>query len=231
MKRRQFINSITALSGMLATNSFPAFSDNSDLNLNINNLETGAESWETIRKKFIFPEDYTYLNTGGIGAVPEFVVADVANDTREQQIYPRPGHDHNRWEDVKEKCAGILGTSCSKDEIALTSCTTEGINIILNGLPLEKGDEVITSMHEHPALHVPLLNKLKRNGIVIKTFDPDFKNGLSNVDAIEKLISKRTKLIFISHITCTCGQNFPIKEIELTPDEALKQLRDNKLID
>ena len=63
--------------------------------------------------------------------------------------------------------------------LALINSATEGINIILNGLPLSKGDEIITSTHEHPALHVPLLNIFQRKGVKIKSFDPDLKNGLS----------------------------------------------------
>jgi selenocysteine lyase/cysteine desulfurase len=54
---------------------------------------------------------------------------------------------------------------------------------------------------------------MQRDGIVLKTFDPNFKEGLDNVNRIESLMTRRTRLIFISHITCTTGQLFPVTEI------------------
>ena len=47
----------------------------------------------------------------------------------------------------------------------------------------------------------------------IRTFDPDLKSGLGNIERIKNLVNKNTKLIFLSHITCTTGQVIPIKEI------------------
>ena len=38
---------------------------------------------------------------------------------------------------------------CRKEDLGLIGCATEGINTIINGLPLKRGDEVITSTHEH----------------------------------------------------------------------------------
>jgi selenocysteine lyase/cysteine desulfurase len=54
---------------------------------------------------------------------------------------------------------------------------------------------------------------MQRDGIVIRLFEPDTASGLGNVDRIARLITPRTRLIFISHVTCTTGQLFPAKEI------------------
>ncbi|MCX6565464.1 MAG: aminotransferase class V-fold PLP-dependent enzyme [Candidatus Aminicenantes bacterium] len=94
--------------------------------------------------------------------------------------------------------ARFLGRTCRKEDLALISTATEGINMIVNGLSLAKGDEVITSTHEHVALKCALLNRMQRDGIVLRLFDPDLKDGRGNV---------------ISHLTCTTGQQFPVKEI------------------
>jgi len=179
-------------------------------------LRTAADEqmfWKIVREQFIFPRDYAYLNTGGIGAVPIVVLNKVKFSMDQLEVYPRPGHDHEKWLEVKKKCAGLLSPDCKKEELALTGTATEGINIVINGLPLRKGDEVITSTHEHPAVHIPLLNRMQRDGIVIRSYEPDLKNGLGNVDRIYRLINNKTRLIFISHITCTTGQCFPVKEI------------------
>jgi selenocysteine lyase/cysteine desulfurase len=174
---------------------------------------SGEDIWKVVREEFSFPEGYVYLNTGGIGSVPRHVRSLVSDAWFQLESNPTPGHDLNKWNVLKKDVAVLMGPGVEQQEIALISSATEGINIILSGLPLQKGDEVITTLHEHPALNIPLLNQLKRRGIVIKTFDPDRKNGLNNVKLIGSLITKKTKLIFVSHRTTTTGQLLPVKEI------------------
>jgi selenocysteine lyase/cysteine desulfurase len=173
----------------------------------------GEDIWNVIREEFSFPEGYVYLNTGGIGSVPRHVRSLVSDEWFRLESNPTPGHDLNKWNSLKKDVATLMGPGVDQLEIALISSATEGMNIILNGLPFQKGDEVITSLHEHPALNIPLLNQMKRKGVVIRTFEPDRKNGLNNVKLIDGLISKKTKLVFISHRTTTTGQLLPVKEI------------------
>jgi selenocysteine lyase/cysteine desulfurase len=169
--------------------------------------------WNIIRQEFSFPEGYVYLNTGGIGSVPRHVRSLFSDAWAQLEMNPAPGHDINKWNDIKKDIATLLGPGVDFSEIALISSATEGINIILNGLPLQKGDEIITSTHEHVALNIPLLNQIKRRGIVVKYFEPDMKKGINNVKIINDLTTKKTKLIFISHRTTTTGQLLPLKQI------------------
>ena len=172
-----------------------------------------SDIWKIVREEFSFPEGYVYLNTGGIGSVPRHVRSLVSDEWFKLENNPSPGHDLNKWNALKKDVATLFGPGVDASEIGLISSATEGINIILNGLPLQKGDEVITTLHEHAALNIPLLNQVKRRGVVIRTFDPDRKNGLNNVKIINDLINKKTKLIFVSHRTTTTGQLLPVKEI------------------
>ena len=214
MKRRQFINTLSSFTGGLVFGGSRVFSAESlPFEEVLKSVPEGGVLWNVIRKQFSFPKDYIYLNTGGIGAVPNFVINKMNNYMYKTQIKPRPAHNMKEWWQVKENLAGLLSPSAKREELALVSTASEGINIILNGLPLEKGDEIIISRHEHAALNIPLANRMQLKGIRVKIFDPDFKNGLGNVERIEKLITKRTKLIFVSHVTCTTGQRFPLKEI------------------
>jgi selenocysteine lyase/cysteine desulfurase len=148
-----------------------------------------------------------------LGASPFVVTETVKTKMDREETYPSAGHNADDWREIRAKCASLLGPGCRKEEIALTSTATEGINIVVNGLPLQRGDEVITSTHEHVALNVPLLNKMKTKGIAIRTFKPDLAAGGANLDRIESLITQQTRLIFISHNTCTTGQLFPVREI------------------
>jgi selenocysteine lyase/cysteine desulfurase len=212
MNRTQFLTTLGTLTGgtLLAR---PAMAECLLPGIKVKKITDETSFWKFVREQFLFPEDYSYLNTGGIGAVPILVLNRVKTSMERTEIYPRPGHDHEQWLMAKETCCKLLGNDCVKEELAFTSTATEGINIVINGLNLKPGDEVITSTHEHPALHIPLLNQAKTRGVVLRTFQPDMENGVGNVQRIDKLITRKSRLIIISHVTCTTGQIFPIREI------------------
>jgi len=223
MKRRNFLQSFGFVSGGILFSSPSSRYDNiQDFQQGTKHFNRGERFWQTIREQFMLPSDYAYFNTGGLGSSPFLVNNEVKKRMDQENIRPTAGHNMQDWWETKKKCATLLGPGCKKEEIALISSATEGINIILNGLPLKKGDEIITSSHEHVALNVPLLYKFKTIGVKIKTFEPDLKNGINNLKKIQSLISKNTRLIFISHITCTTGQIYPVEEIgELARSEGI----------
>lgn len=214
MKRRHFFKSMGGIAGgAFLSSGSPVFAKVSAFKEAGAGMAKDEKFWKLLREQFLIPGDYAYLNTGGLGSCPYMVTNTVREKMAEEDACPCAGHDEQEWWKIKEKCAVLLGPPVKKEELALTGTATEGINIIINGLPLKKGDEIITSTHEHVALNVPLLNKQKTDGIVIRTFVPNLKEGLANVKAIEKLINKRTRLVFTSHITCTTGQVMPVNEI------------------
>jgi selenocysteine lyase/cysteine desulfurase len=169
--------------------------------------------WKLIRGQFLLDPGWTYLNFGGLGACPLPVINSLVEWNQAEERAPSAGYDDKHWWAVKEKLARALGKTCRKEDLGLIGGATEGVNVIVNGLPLKKSDEVITTTHEHVAVHSALLNRMQRDGIVIRLFEPDIKSGLGNVDRIAKLLTPRTRLIIISHVTCTTGQLFPVKEI------------------
>ena len=212
MNRKKFLAGLGILAGSTITGlgkPFPAGMAFSHSVLQGNE----SDIWKIVREEFSFPDGYIYLNTGGIGSVPRHVRSLVSDEWFQLECNPTPGHDINKWNALKKDVATLLGPGVDASEVGLISSATEGINIILNGLPLQKGDEVITTIHEHAALNIPLLNQVKRKGVLIRTFDPDRKTGLNNVKIINDLINKNTKLIFVSHKTTTTGQFLPVKEI------------------
>ena len=168
---------------------------------------------DQLRHQFQLPDDYAYFNTAGLGASPRVVTDRVKAAMDRDEASPSPAHSEEDFARIRGKCAALLGPDCGADEIALIGTATEGINIILNGLPLGRGDEVITSMHEHVALAIPLLRKMQTAGIEVRTFEPDLRSPSGTVDRVRALIGPKTRLIFVSHVTCTTGQVLPIEEI------------------
>jgi selenocysteine lyase/cysteine desulfurase len=169
--------------------------------------------WSLIRGQFILDPGWTYLNFGGLGSCPLPVINAIFEFTKAEERAPSAGHDEKPWQEVKEKLARALGKTCRKEDLGLIGGATEGVNVIVHGLPLKRGDEVITSTHEHVAVHSALLHRMQHDGIAIRLFEPDKVSAMSNVDRIARLITPRTRLIIFSHVTCTTGQLFPVKEI------------------
>jgi len=214
MERSFFLKSMAALS--VAGFSIPVLADRANLNKSniiVQAKNDGIDDWEYLRKHFSLPEDYHYFNTAGIGAVPISVRDQVAKHWDNIEIYPRPGHDNKNWTSVKVAVSNSIGGGGKSSNIALTNSTTEGINILLNGFPWKDGDEIITSTHEHPALHAPLINISHHKGVRLRVFDPDLVDGMNNIRRIFNLASDKTRLIFVSLVTCTTGQWLPIEEI------------------
>lgn len=217
MNRKNFITALGMLAGSTIAGRERLIPLLPEINTSFTLPENEPNIWKLIRQVFSFPDGYTYLNTGGIGSVPRHVRSLVSDEWFRLESNPTPGHDLDKWNALKKDVATLLGPGVEASETALVNSATEGINIIINGLPLRRGDEIITSLHEHPALNIPLLNISKTKGVVIKYFEPDIRNGINNVNLVRTLITKKTRLVFISHRTCTTGQLLPVGEIgELT---------------
>jgi len=213
MQRRQFFN---RFAGVLAALFGPPFvqpenSTTGDAFIRNEATVTDERFWSFVREQFPLTRDRIYLNTGGLGASPHAVIEAAISRLNEFEKISETGHSDQLWSNIKQKAAALLG--CSAEELAYTRNATEGINIVCNGLPLKRGDEVITTTHEHVGNAVPWLARQKRDGIMLKLFEPSTKSAPENLDRIERLISKRTRVISVPHATTTTGQILPVKKI------------------
>lgn len=99
-------------------------------------------------------------------------------------------------------------------EIILTSGTTHGINMVANGFAalLQKGDELIVSALEHHSNIVPYQMLCERTGAILKVIPMTLKGEL-DMDQYEMLLSTKTKLVFVNHVSNALGTINPIKTI------------------
>ncbi|MEW7289696.1 aminotransferase class V-fold PLP-dependent enzyme [Aquimarina sp. 2304DJ70-9] len=99
-------------------------------------------------------------------------------------------------------------------EIILTSGTTHSINIVATGFTnfLSKGDEIIVSALEHHSNIVPWQMLCDRTGAVLKVI-PMNEDGELLMDVYDTLLSDKTKLVFVNHISNALGTINPIEEI------------------
>jgi selenocysteine lyase/cysteine desulfurase len=98
-------------------------------------------------------------------------------------------------------------------EIAFVRNATEGNAIVAAGLKLVAGDEVIFETHAHPGGSFPWMNQEKLRGIVVKLFEPDPRDSTGNVARITALMTKRTRVVQVSHVTAPTGIVMPVAEI------------------
>ncbi|RMA65830.1 aminotransferase class V-fold PLP-dependent enzyme [Ulvibacter antarcticus] len=99
-------------------------------------------------------------------------------------------------------------------EVIFTSGTTHGINLVASGFSeiLKKGDEIIVSALEHHSNIVPWQMLCERTGAILKVI-PMNDDGALIISAYEKLLSEKTKLVFVNHVSNALGTVNPIKEI------------------
>src|SRR5690606_34476019 len=99
------------------------------------------------------------------------------------------------------------------DEIAITHHTTEGMNIVIWGLPWRDGDEVVTTTIEHPGALVPLYQLHHRRGCTIRFADVGEGDAETVLRALRRAIGPRTRLVVLSHVSYSTGALLPLKEI------------------
>jgi cysteine desulfurase/selenocysteine lyase len=99
-------------------------------------------------------------------------------------------------------------------EIILTSGTTQAINLVASGFAslLKKDDEVIVSALEHHSNIVPWQMLCEKTGAKLKVI-PMNNEGMLRMDEYEKLLSEKTKLVFVNHVSNALGTVNPVEEI------------------
>ncbi|MCB0374278.1 MAG: aminotransferase class V-fold PLP-dependent enzyme, partial [Muricauda sp.] len=119
----------------------------------------------------------------------------------------------NAYEDARKKLQ-VHFNAAQLYEIIFTSGTTHGINLVATGYAtlLNKGDEIIVSALEHHSNIVPWQMLCERTGATLKVI-PINEHGELIFSEYEKLLSNKTKLVFVNHISNTLGTINPIKEI------------------
>ena len=117
------------------------------------------------------------------------------------------------YEESRKKIAQFINAN-SPNEIIFTRGTTEAINILASGLSglVKQGDEILISTMEHHSNIVPWQELCIRTGAVLKII-PINDLGELHIGSLEKLLSKKTKVVSVTHISNTLGTINPIKKI------------------
>jgi len=184
-----------------------------------------------LREQIPVCQRMVYVNTGWsgpkpvpvTGAIKERLDYEMEQGPTSPEVYESGREIQTR---LREAVAQLLNASA--EEICLTENTTEGLNIVINGLPWHEGDEIITCNLEHSSVLVPSYYQQRRHGVVVKvlSFATDEPWDVI-LGKIEASFTERTRLVFLSHIEYSCGLRMPVKEIRrLTRDQDVLLLLD-----
>lgn len=116
-------------------------------------------------------------------------------------------------EAARSRIAGLLGTSA--DELAIVRNTSEANNVIVSGLPLAAGDEVVLWDQNHPSNSASWDVRAARTGIEIRRFPVPTDTGSIDevVDLFVNAVSDKTKVVSFTHISNITGFRVPVTEI------------------
>jgi len=168
----------------------------------------------------IYGKPLVYLDSGASAQKPKQVLEamdqllryDYSNVHRGIHYLSNTATQH--YEDARETVAQFLGAS-SPEEIVFTKNVTEAINLVAYAWGtdnIKPGDEIVLSIMEHHSNIVPWHFLRERKGAVLK-WAPISDSGEFLLDEFEALLSKRTKMVAMTHMSNVLGTVVPIEEV------------------
>jgi len=221
--RRDFIKLCsTATVGGFSSLLLPQISETKDslesLKMIASQDETNELFWSFVRLQFVLQPGLIYMNTGTEGSMPRCMLSRLSEYFREFTKNPwdatvESDLFRNSMIETRTKVAEFLGANI--DEIVLTTNTTEGMSFTANGLDLQEGDEVLTTLHEHDGgLCCWYILKDRRNVTVTPLELPSPPESEDEIIALfEDAITPQTKVMSFCHINWTTGLRMPVKEL------------------
>jgi isopenicillin-N epimerase len=183
----------------------------------IREMDPGDERfWGLVKRQFSIKEGLIMLNAANLCPSPINVQKKLFELTRDVDSDPS-FTNRAKFAGMKEEIRRALAEYVHADpeEIALVRNTSEGNNIVINGVQLSKGDEVVIWDQNHPTANIAWDVRAKRFGYhVIRVKTPE--NPLDSKDLIrpfEEMFTPRTKVLAFSHVSNISGIRIPAQEL------------------
>ena len=184
--------------------------------MNIKNIKSEFP----IFKQKINGKPLVYLDSANSSQKPNSVIKKISNfyETEYSNV-GRSVHSlavkaTNRFEETRDKVKNFINAQ-HREEIIFTKGATDSINLIASSFGekfINKGDEILTTELEHHSNYVPWNFLREKKGAIIKFAEVN-KNGEVEIDEINKLITNKTKIIAITHLSNVTGAITPLKKV------------------
>jgi len=163
--------------------------------------------------------EITYLDNAAMALKPDCVIESVKSYYENygvnvhRGVYSLSYEATDLYENARKTIAKFI--NAEENEIVFTRGASASLNLVASsyGLTfLKKGDEIITSELEHHSSHMPWFNVAQKTGAIIK-YVPLNEEGRITVDNFKKVLSDKTKVVALTHVSNVMGYITPIKEI------------------
>jgi selenocysteine lyase/cysteine desulfurase len=217
--RRAFIKQLAAVAGASGLGSLLEIED--AFAEELSTLPCGpADGPAALRDRYMLSPEVTYFNHGSIGTIPRAVHQARATYLEICESNPWLYMWGGAWEEpreqVREKAAAYIG--CRPPDLAFTHNTTEGFNILANGLPLGPGDEVLFSSLNHAGAAICWDHYAETRGFTVKRFDfpildvPEMSAD-DVLDAYDRHITADTRVLVFPHVDNIVGLRYPVMRL------------------
>ena len=224
MNRRSFLSMIGKGVGLAALTSATVASLWEELSAATNRIAhltpdqaaMDEDFWFDIQRAFTVTRGIINLNNGGVSPSPRIVTEALVRYIWQQE----DATAYTMWqilepqsETIRTGLAELFG--CDREEIAITRNASESLEILLMGIDLKSGDEILTTTQDYPRMLTTLRQRELREGLTLKMIKIPVppKNLNEIVEAFDRGITRKTKVILVPHVVNITGQITPVKAI------------------
>lgn len=221
--RRQFLQklglfSATTLAGGISATTWGANLETALINaqsLSPDQLATEEDFWYYIQQSFTVSSGIINLNNGGVCPAPRTV----QDAMKRYYDYSNEAPSYYMWrildqgrEPLRKRLAELAG--CSKEEIAINRNSSEGLETVIFGLTLEKGDEIVAARQDYPNMVNAYKQREERDGIKMIWISLELPSEDEDylVRQYVNAFTSRTKVVHITHVINWNGQIIPVKK-------------------
>ncbi len=160
-----------------------------------------------LRTQFPVLARVAYLNAGTDGPLPAAAAHAAAEELAREAAEGRTLRHFERRSELNRELRGAYASllGCAVEDLALTTCTSEGLSLVIEGLRLGRGDEILTSEEEHPGLLGALSAARELRGVAVRAAPWSLLAGA---------VGPRTRLIACSHVSWMTGSVAPAELAE-----------------
>ncbi len=222
--RRSFLHQagIVSAASLLTSITSPAWSRNLDkamrksAHIPPDQLATDEEFWYYIQQAFTVSPALINLNNGGVSPAPKTV----QDAMKRYYDYSNEAPSYYMWrildqgrETLRKNLAKLAG--CHEEEIAINRNSSEGLETIIFGMKLERGDEVVVAKQDYPNVVNAWKQREVRDGIQINWVNLELPSEDENylVQQYVNAFTPRTKAVNVTHIINWNGQVLPVRKI------------------
>jgi isopenicillin-N epimerase len=172
--------------------------------------------WRDVKAQFLVRDGFIMMNAANLCPAPRSVVEAVAGAMRDEDgdvSFQNREKFGRLWTETRSRLARFIGVA--EDEVAIVRNTSEANNIVVGGVPLKAGDDVVLFDENHPTNNVAWDVRAARYAFTVRRVkvDPASMDAPAVVDAFRNALRSNTRLLSITDVSSNTGVRLPSAEL------------------